>query len=203
MDPPLTIRRPSRNRPSEHVFAQKETSKRGLKRRASREAVNPHGALKRARGDSPRVLFLERSSQKSQAVSVGNPREFSGSDTPLTLFVWGCGDDGSFGLGPDHLGEIPRPQRLHGTWVTSIAAGGLYTLLLDRDGKVGAPYLVLHSLTNSVFYVQVWSCGNNDNYALGRETGFAKHGWSAPHGSFDELVSKPHVIPGLEYMRRK
>ena len=49
---------------------------------------------------NPAILFLTRSSQK-----LPEP------DTPLMLFVWGCDDDGSFGLGPDHLKKIPRSQR--------------------------------------------------------------------------------------------
>lgn len=49
-----------------------------------------------------------------------------------------------------------------------------------------------------MLYAQVWSCGNNDNYALGRETESAKYGRS-PHLSFDELVSTPHIVPGLRY----
>jgi len=147
MAPPPTTRLPSGNGPYEHIFAQKENTKRGLKRRASWEAVPVNSrALKQARRDKPHVLFLTRSPQKPQAVAwtFGNSQKFPEPDTPLTLFVWGCGDDGSFGLGPDYLEEIPRPQRLGGRWVTSIAAGGLYTLLLDRDGKVGTPYSVLH-----------------------------------------------------------
>jgi len=149
MVPPPTTRLPSRNGPYEHAFAQKETAKRGLKRRASWEAVNSR-ALKQAKRDKLRVLFLTRSPQNPQAVSVGNSQEFPEPDTPLTLFVWGCGDDGSFGLGPDYLEEIPRPQRLRGGWVTSIAAGGLYTLLLGRDGKVGTPYSVPHLLLQPI-----------------------------------------------------
>jgi len=132
MAPAPTTRRSSKNGSYEHVFARVETTKRGLKRRASREAINPR-ALKRVRRDDPGALFLTRRPRKPQAVSVGNSQK---RDTSLTLFLWGCGDDGSFGLGPDHLEEIPRPQRLHRRRVTSIAAGGLYTLLLDKDGKV-------------------------------------------------------------------
>ena len=145
MVPPPTTRLPSRNGPYKHVFVQQDTAKRGLKRRASWEAVNSR-ALKQAKRDKLRVLFLTRSPKKPQAVSVGDSQKFPEPDTPLTLFVWGCGDDGSLGLGPDHLEETPRPQRLRGRWVTSIAAGGLYTLLLDRDGKVGTPYSVLYLL---------------------------------------------------------
>ena len=132
-----------------------------------------------------------------RAVSASNSQKRPSDDVSHRLFVWGCGDDGSLGLGPDHLEEIPRPQRLYpGQGITSIAAGGLYTLLLDKGGKVSESSPSLHS-SNPRLYAQVWSCGNNDNYALGRETESAKRGWAAPHVSFDELISRPHIIPGL------
>ncbi|KAF9647737.1 RCC1/BLIP-II [Thelephora ganbajun] len=169
------MRRPSRNGSFQYVLT--ETTKRGLKRRVLREALNPR-ALKRARRDEPGALSPPQRPRQLQVVSVSNSQKCSSQYTSPTLFVWGCGGDGSLGLGPDHLAEVPRPRRLRFEGIVSIAAGGLYTLLLDRDGKV-------------------WSCGNNDNYALGRETEPEKHRWGAPDLSFDEVVSKPHVIPGL------
>ena len=134
MAPAPTTRRPSRKGSNERCSAQQETTKRGLKRRASREATNPR-AIKRARRDEPGALSLTRRPRQLQVVSASNSRKRPSQDTSPTFFVWGCGDDGSFGLGPDHLGEIPRPQRL-GKGVAFVAAGGLYTLLLDRDRKV-------------------------------------------------------------------
>ena len=192
---PLT-RLPSRNGSSGLALAKKETTKRGLKRRASREAINPR-ERKRARRSEPGASSLTQHPRQLQIVSVSNSQKRPERDISPRLFVWGCGDDGSLGLGPDHLEETPRPQCLPWRGVTSIAAGGMYTLLLDRYGKVSASSAPFHS--NKTLYAQVWSCGNNDNYALGRETESAKTGWGTPHLNFDELVSKPHVIPGLRY----
>ncbi|WOO78367.1 Protein pim1 [Vanrija pseudolonga] len=85
----------------------------------------------------------------------------------LSVFVWGTGDMGQFGTGPDDLDEKPRPQ-LH-KWfeekkedgelgsgpdkggIETIAAGGMHTLAIDEKG-------------------QVRSWGINDNAALGRNT---------------------------------
>jgi alpha-tubulin suppressor-like RCC1 family protein len=118
------------------------------------------------------------------------PARNSQIQSPLpTLFVWGSGDDGQFGLGADNLQETPTPQRcLHQTVITSVAAGGLHTLFLDKDGKAGVYFVSLHR-NYSWLYAQVWSCGNDDKGALGRETGSA---------NVDELVSRPYAIPDLE-----
>lgn len=142
MAPAPTARRPSRNESFQHVFAQKNT-KRGLKRRASREAMNPR-VLKRARRDEPPALSLTRRPRQSQIVSVSTQKR-SSRDSSLMFFVWGCGDDGSLGLGPDHLEEISRPRRVDRQGITSIAAGGLYTLLLDRNGKASSSLTFLPS----------------------------------------------------------
>ncbi|KAI0035809.1 RCC1/BLIP-II [Vararia minispora EC-137] len=81
------------------------------------------------------------------------------------LFVWGCGDFGQFGLGPNMLQEFSKPKKQ--TWVEekikegafgsdeagiiAIAAGGMHTLFIDENGTI-------------------WSCGVNDDAALGRAT---------------------------------
>lgn len=81
------------------------------------------------------------------------------------LFVWGAGNFGQFGWGADQLGEFAVPKR--NTWfekkleegvfggegagLEAIAAGGLHTLFIDEKGTV-------------------WSCGVNDDAALGRVT---------------------------------
>jgi regulator of chromosome condensation len=69
----------------------------------------------------------------------------------LQLFVWGAGNFGQFGLGPDVAGEIKKPKK--STWVEeniqdqtfgensggleSIAAGGMHTVFIDEKGTVG------------------------------------------------------------------
>ena len=145
MAPAPTTRRPSRNGSSEHVLTHKHTAKRGLKRCASREAVNPR-ERKRARKNEPGTFSLTLRPWQLHVVSVSNSQKHPSRDTFSEIFAWGCGDDGSLGLGPDYLEELPRPQRLHlGQRITSIAAGGLYTLLLDKDGKVGTSPALLHN----------------------------------------------------------
>ena len=63
------------------------------------------------------------------------------------VYVWGCGNFGQYGLGPDHIGEFPKPRK-H-TWaeekaregvlrggVVGIEAGGMHSLFLDGEGNV-------------------------------------------------------------------
>lgn len=139
MTPAPTTRHLPRNGSSEGVFALKDTPKRGLKRRASREAVNPRASKRTKRGEPGALSTIVGRPRQLQVVPVSNSQKRPQRDGSLTFFVWGCGNDGSFGLGPDRLGEFPRPQRLDqqtGPGITSIVAGGMYTLLLDRHGKV-------------------------------------------------------------------
>ena len=68
----------------------------------------------------------------------------------LQPFVWGTGNFGQFGMGPDVLGEVSKPKR--NTWIEerietctfgedkagieSVACGGLHTIFLDERGTV-------------------------------------------------------------------
>ena len=68
----------------------------------------------------------------------------------LLPFVWGTGNFGQFGMGPDILGEVSKPKR--NTWIEehieagafgednagieSVACGGLHTIFLDERGTV-------------------------------------------------------------------
>jgi hypothetical protein len=65
-------------------------------------------------------------------------------------FVWGAGNFGQFGMGPDRLGEYDKPTRnkwvqeqiedgvfgVEGAGIESIAAGGLHTVSIDEKGTV-------------------------------------------------------------------
>ena len=78
------------------------------------------------------------------------------------LFVWGAGNFGQFGMGPDFLDEFSFPKR--NTWVDSkikegvfgsegagleaVAAGGLHTLFIDEKGTVCHSPLVLSPRTH-------------------------------------------------------
>lgn len=66
------------------------------------------------------------------------------------LFVWGAGNFGQFGMGEDALGEFEKPQRNklveqksedgefgeEGAGLETVAAGGMYSLLIDEKGTV-------------------------------------------------------------------
>ncbi|KAI0346831.1 RCC1/BLIP-II [Trametopsis cervina] len=81
------------------------------------------------------------------------------------LFAWGAGNFGQFGMGDEHLGEFEKPTRNklveqkmqegvfgdEGAGLEAVAAGGMYSLFIDEQGTV-------------------WSCGTNDDAALGRIT---------------------------------
>jgi regulator of chromosome condensation len=73
------------------------------------------------------------------------------------LFVFGNGDSGQFGLGPDSLGDALRPK-IHkwtedamaegklgddGGGLAKICAGGMHTLALDESGKVSNGVLLI------------------------------------------------------------
>ncbi|KAG1833477.1 regulator of chromosome condensation 1/beta-lactamase-inhibitor protein II [Suillus variegatus] len=109
------------------------------------------------------------------------------------LFVWGAGNFGQFGWGADQLGEFAVPKRNmwfekkmeegafggQGAGLEAIAAGGLHTLLIDEKGTV-------------------WSCGVNDDAALGRVTKDVPDPDNP--GKFihvDELTAVPYPLQSL------
>lgn len=75
------------------------------------------------------------------------------------IFVWGAGNFGQFGMGPDHLGEFEKPKK--NPWIEkkmgegafgddeagieAIAAGGLHTMFIDEKGSV--------SLVSFIYFV--------------------------------------------------
>ncbi|KAG6807900.1 hypothetical protein H0H92_006078 [Tricholoma furcatifolium] len=111
----------------------------------------------------------------------------------LQLFVWGAGNFGQFGTGPDDLGQHDKPRRNRwveekikegafgavGAGIESIAGGGLHTLFIDEKGTI-------------------WTCGVNDDAALGRITANVPDPENP--GSFidiDQLTSVPHPLTSL------
>ncbi|GFZ51886.1 Poly(A)+ RNA transport protein 2 [Saitozyma sp. JCM 24511] len=116
----------------------------------------------------------------------------------LALFIFGTGDMGQFGLGPDELEEIGRPK-LH-SWfeeqiedgklsrdgtsgsggLETVAAGGMHTLAIDEGGKVR-------------------SWGINDNAALGRITANVPDP-NDPSATIpnEDLETYPFVVETLE-----
>ncbi|KAJ7780968.1 regulator of chromosome condensation 1/beta-lactamase-inhibitor protein II [Mycena metata] len=83
----------------------------------------------------------------------------------LQVFAWGAGNFGQFGMGPDFLGEFDKPKKHawveeqieEGTFgpdnagIEGVAAGGMHSIFVDEKGTV-------------------WTCGVNDDAALGRVT---------------------------------
>lgn len=118
--------------------------------------------LKRGR---VQLIQVEARRRRRSSTGVPNmnpiPQPPGSSVSPRQLFIFGTGDMGQFGLGPDQdSAEIPRPK-LHawfaehieeeGGGIESVACGGMHTLAIDERGRV-------------------WSWGINDNAALGRVT---------------------------------
>ncbi|CAK9781975.1 RCC1/BLIP-II protein [Cutaneotrichosporon oleaginosum] len=116
--------------------------------------------------------------------------------TGLSAFVWGTGDNGQFGTGPDDLGEKPRPQL--NTWfeekraqgemgnesnhggLEAIASGGMHNLGIDELG-------------------QVRSWGINDGAQLGRKTvNIPDPSDSSAVIPFEELETQPLVVEALK-----
>lgn len=72
------------------------------------------------------------------------------------LFVWGAGNDGQFGMGPDAVGQYEKPQRntlvekmiadgkfgKKGAGIERLAAGGMSSLFIDEQGRVSLWFLV-------------------------------------------------------------
>ncbi|KAH8094886.1 RCC1/BLIP-II [Cristinia sonorae] len=109
------------------------------------------------------------------------------------LFVWGAGNFGQFGMGPDALGDFEKPRRNpwvekaikegrfgeEGAGFETIAAGGLHSLFIDEKGTV-------------------WSCGVNDDAALGRITTNVPN--PDKEGEFldiDTLTAQPYPLQSL------
>ncbi|KAG6910937.1 hypothetical protein DXG01_005991 [Tephrocybe rancida] len=111
----------------------------------------------------------------------------------LQLFVWGAGNFGQFGMGPDDLGQHDKPKRnmwveeqiqegafgADGAGIESIVGGGLHTLFIDEKGTV-------------------WTCGVNDDAALGRITQDVPNPENPETFlDVDELTSVPHPLTSL------
>ncbi len=82
---------------------------------------------------------LEHPKKRARTTSESNTVPLlKASTAPTTLFVHGAGGSGQLGLGPDVVDEVARP-RLHSKFTEGIqclAAGGMHSLLIDRNGQV-------------------------------------------------------------------
>ncbi|KAF8897848.1 regulator of chromosome condensation 1/beta-lactamase-inhibitor protein II [Infundibulicybe gibba] len=174
----------------------RQTSKPPSKTAAPKKATEPALAAKKPRNK----LTPVPETQAPVVPAIQVKPYFNPLPTPpekrrpgLLLWAWGAGNFGQFGMGVDVLGELDKPKRNiwveeqieegtfgeEGAGLESIAAGGLHSILIDEKGKV-------------------WTCGVNDDAALGRIT----HNVPDPKkpGSFldiDELTSVPHPLESL------
>jgi regulator of chromosome condensation len=144
------------------------TYDRSVKRKASFIAEPPQS--KRWKKDETRLLHSEQvqvtvpynkvstSTPITSAITVAPPtvylnplpRPRSSVRPAYTLFFWGTGDEGQFGIGDDLLHEIGEPkvhpwveQHVHlgtfggdGAGLEAVVAGGMHTLFLDETGTV-------------------------------------------------------------------
>ncbi|KAF9568941.1 RCC1/BLIP-II [Agrocybe pediades] len=111
----------------------------------------------------------------------------------LVPFYWGAGNFGQFGMGPDVLNEQEKPRKHtwaieqmeegafgeEGAGMESVTCGGLHTMFIDERGTV-------------------WTCGVNDDAALGRITQDVPDPNNP--GSFisvDDLTAVPHPLKSL------
>ncbi|EIW68398.1 hypothetical protein TREMEDRAFT_32149 [Tremella mesenterica DSM 1558] len=160
-----------------------ETTK--LRRKSSLSTAQINEVPPIPRESQYHILILSR----ADSTAISNPHK--------ALFIFGTGDMGQFGLGPDELDEISRPK-LH-TWfeeqiedghlarsgssgggLETVACGGMHTLAIDEAGRVR-------------------SWGINDNAALGRITTDVKDP-NDPESVIpnEDLETYPFVVESLE-----
>ncbi|KAL7422402.1 hypothetical protein Q5752_003048 [Cryptotrichosporon argae] len=166
-------------------------------------AMEPKAEVKEPAKRKGRVAELARDKRRRSSVGTGFKNEIAQappvSVPGKTVFVFGTGDMGQFGTGPDDLDEKPRPQ-LH-TKFEELREDGE----LARDGKPGSGGLEaiacggMHTLAiDEAGHVRSW--GINDNAALGRETANvpdpAKPGSTLPAEDFETW---PLVVPSLAH----
>ncbi|EKM80007.1 hypothetical protein AGABI1DRAFT_72781 [Agaricus bisporus var. burnettii JB137-S8] len=192
--PPPSSRKP-RSKPSSAAKPQPTTRKRGRpKLGAITEAVESKETKPLEKKKVPK-----EPKQKPTPIPQSKPYLNPLPTPPPTsrpspiLFVFGAGNFGQFGMGPDVLDSLTKPKRNQwveeqiskgtfgevGAGITAVAGGGLHTLFADEKGTV-------------------WSCGANDNAALGRITTDVPD--PDNEGSFldvDDLTSWPRPLQTL------
>ena len=133
-------------------------SKNGLARGAKKVAADIEDKIKAPKSTRPEKIAPPR---KEKVRAPPRPKEppvyLNALPTPPEhlrpanqIFVWGAGNFGQFGMGPDHLGEFDKPRKNpwidekigsgvfggEGAGLEAIAAGGLHTMFIDEKGTV-------------------------------------------------------------------
>lgn len=115
-------------------------------------------ALKKAAIDAKKAISEKKEKRKSAATNASSSKKTINSlPTPPEhprpsnqIFVWGAGNFGQFGMGPEYLDEFDKPKKNpwfekkieegifggEGAGIESIAAGGLHSLFVDEKGTV-------------------------------------------------------------------
>ena len=127
----------------------------GLKQAALETKKGPAGRKRKAAEKSSEdetKAGTKNTAPKKTAHTINNPLPTPAEHTrPANqLFVWGAGNFGQFGMGPEHLNEFDKPKK--NTWIEkkmeegifggegagieAIAAGGLHTMFIDEKGTV-------------------------------------------------------------------
>ncbi|KAJ7752757.1 regulator of chromosome condensation 1/beta-lactamase-inhibitor protein II [Mycena maculata] len=170
---------------------------KATKKRAASEERSPSPPPKRTKKQAaenidPAVLARPLKKKKEPIVVPQSKPYFNPLPAPpekkrpgLQVFAWGAGNFGQFGMGPDVLGELDKPkkhvwveeQMEEGTFgednagIETVAAGGMHSLFVDENGTI-------------------WTCGVNDDAALGRVT----EGVPDPDST---LTNVPHPLESL------
>ncbi|PAV20470.1 RCC1 BLIP-II [Pyrrhoderma noxium] len=136
-------------------------------------SIRTQGSVTTTASSDDEAISEKKEKRKSAATNASSSKKTINSlPTPPEhprpsnqIFVWGAGNFGQFGMGPEYLDEFDKPKKNpwfekkieegifggEGAGIESIAAGGLHSLFVDEKGTI-------------------WSCGVNDDAALGRET---------------------------------
>ncbi|KDQ61663.1 hypothetical protein JAAARDRAFT_66744 [Jaapia argillacea MUCL 33604] len=165
--------RSTRSKTSKVLIDRDAANTPGPSRKRSRPDTQPEPATRstkratKGKSSAPRVVPPPPSKKAKTLPTPFNdiPTPPPPSTSPCILFGWGCGDFGQLGIGPDTKTFYMPKKNLWvegmvekdafggvGKGLESVVAGGVHTLFIDESGAV-------------------WSCGVNDDAALGRITG--------------------------------
>ena len=153
--------------PAKRLRSSSKTSENRLPTTGSRKPPSRTAAKKgpEVAARKPRKLSVVREAEPAQ---VSKPEQqlkpyINQLPTPpqkqrpgLLPFVWGTGNFGQFGLGPEVVEEISKPRRQKwieekidegafgepGAGIEYVAAGGLHTVFIDEKGAVGVISLI-------------------------------------------------------------
>lgn len=140
------------------------TSVSGKRSADSQESTEEELPAKRARAKNGAAQPTKKPAKKSEPAKKASAPRIRTVKPPVNslatppdhprpanqLFVWGAGNFGQFGMGPEHLDEFDKPKK--NPWIEKkmeegafgeedsgiecVAAGGLHTMFIDEKGTV-------------------------------------------------------------------